>query len=150
MPAAMASTFLAAPPISTPRDVGRVVEAEGRRARAPAPDARARSASAARERHGGRQARARHRLAKLGPDSTAGAACGAASAMTCAREGRVPRSMPLAQDISGRARRDAARRGGDAAQLLRRHHQEHGLRTASAAARSAVTATFGSSAMPGR
>jgi len=45
--------------------------------------------------------RAQHRPAKLGPDRIAGDGAGAASAMISVMNFRVPRSMPLAQEITG-------------------------------------------------
>ena len=76
-----------------------------------------------REGHGGRQAGATS-AAKLGPDKIAGIALGAASAMISVMNFWVPRSIPLAQAMSGvRGAIDGARRERHS-HGLRRHHQQ--------------------------
>ena len=63
--------------------------------------------------------------AKLGPDRIAGTALGAHSAITSVMNFSVPRSMPLAQTITGVRGRDQWRqRFGHRAHRLRRHYQK--------------------------
>ena len=88
--------------------------------------------------------------AKLGPDSTAGAACGRVSARTSVISFSEPCSTPLAQRRTGRPSRAC---GAKADSVARRCWAGATMRTRSLPARSAkspVQAMAGSSSTPGR
>ena len=110
---------------------------------------------ARRDDHGGRQARARRRLAKLGPDRAATGCGPERSRRRSPTAGcRCSRSMPLAQSTSGIAVGGyaPAARVSTCAQGLRRRHDEHAVRRrrAPAVERRVVAAMPGSIVMPGR
>ena len=125
MPQAMASTFLSAPPISTPQHIVGAVDAEGGRLSAsPIPRPRRASARPASPRSAGRSTTS---PAKLGPESTMARPAAARSATTSFMNRPVRCSMPLAQMMIGAGRclrgRARAARSATPAAGLRRHRR---------------------------